>query len=98
MHMNQMRHGSQSEVLDHTVVGVPIPKCVYVCVAAAGVQELQVPAQPLAWGEVYEDASRPLVLDVGCGYGRFPLALSTTMPTHNLLGLEIRESVGVGRG
>lgn len=40
-------------------------------------KELQVPTEPPAWAEAYADPSRPLVLDVGCGYGRFLLALST---------------------
>ena len=57
-------------------------------------QDLQVPTQPLRWEEVYDDSNLPLALDIGCGYGRFPLALSRVLPTHNLLGLEIREQVG----
>ncbi|GAB4814778.1 hypothetical protein N2152v2_001824 [Parachlorella kessleri] len=54
-------------------------------------KDLQVPTQPLRWEEVYDDPTLPLALDIGCGYGRFPLALSRVLPTHNLLGLEIRE-------
>lgn len=38
-------------------------------------QELQVPTDPPAWAEAYADPGRPLVLDIGCGYGRFLLAL-----------------------
>ncbi len=38
-------------------------------------QELQVPTDPPAWAEAFADPGRPLVLDIGCGYGRFLLAL-----------------------
>ena len=38
-------------------------------------KELQVPTDPPAWGEAYAQPQRPLVLDIGCGYGRFLLAL-----------------------
>lgn len=33
---------------------------------------------PPAWEECYSDASLPLVVDIGCGYGRFSLALAST--------------------
>ena len=53
--------------------------------------QLQKPAEPLDWEGVYADATRPLVVDAGCGYGRFLIALSRqAMPQHNMLGLEIR--------
>jgi len=54
---------------------------------------LQVPAQPPDWNATFSDTSKPLVLDIGCGYGRFLLALAQRMPTHNMLGLEIRDPV-----
>jgi hypothetical protein len=38
-------------------------------------KELQVPIDPPAWAGAYERPQQPLVLDVGCGYGRFLLAL-----------------------
>ena len=56
-------------------------------------RELQVPAEPLDWNVSYEDPSLPLILDIGCGYGRFLLALANKMPGYNGLGLEIREPV-----
>lgn len=56
-------------------------------------KELQVPTDPPAWAEAYADPGRPLVLDIGCGYGRFLLALSKSMPGHNMLGLEIRAPI-----
>lgn len=43
------------------------------------------PTEPPAWAEAYADPSRPLVLDVGCGYGRFLLALSTCVLLTSLL-------------
>jgi hypothetical protein len=57
-------------------------------------RELAAPAPALEWDEVYADPTRPLVLDVGSGYGRFLLALAHAKPGHNMLGLEIRTQVG----
>lgn len=56
-------------------------------------RELQVPAEPLDWSSTFVDPSLPLILDVGCGYGRFLLAFVNNMPGYNALGLEIREPV-----
>ena len=56
-------------------------------------KELQVPLPPLDWGAIYRDIERPLVLDVGCGSGRFLLALSQHFRSHNFLGLDIRQKV-----
>jgi tRNA (guanine-N7-)-methyltransferase len=36
---------------------------------------------------------RPNVLDVGCGFGGLTIALSPLLPTHTILGLEIRAKV-----
>lgn len=43
-------------------------------------QELQVPIDPPTWAGAYERPQQPLVLDVGCGYGRFLLALRWVLP------------------
>lgn len=59
--------------------------------------ELQAPAEPPVYAEAYAEPARPLVLDIGCGYGRFLLALSKVLPEHNMLGLEIRSAVRSGR-
>ncbi|KAI3434614.1 hypothetical protein D9Q98_002682 [Chlorella vulgaris] len=56
-------------------------------------KELQVPTEPPAWSEAFAHPAQPLVLDIGCGYGRFLLALSKAMPGHNMLGLEIRAPI-----
>ena len=56
-------------------------------------RELQVPAEPLDWNTAFADPSLPLILDVGCGYGRFLLAFINNVPGYNALGLEIREPV-----
>jgi tRNA (guanine-N7-)-methyltransferase len=56
-------------------------------------RELQVPAEPLDWSSTFADPSLPLILDVGCGYGRFLLAFVSNMPGYNALGLEIRGPV-----
>jgi tRNA (guanine-N7-)-methyltransferase len=56
-------------------------------------RELQVPAEPLEWSNAFADPTLPLILDVGCGYGRFLLAFVNNVPNYNALGLEIREPV-----
>lgn len=56
-------------------------------------KELQVPLPPQDWAAIYTDTSRPLIVDVGCGSGRFLLALSRNFQNHNLLGLDIRTKV-----
>jgi tRNA (guanine-N7-)-methyltransferase len=56
-------------------------------------RELQVPLPPQDWAAIYPDAHRPLIVDVGCGSGRFLMALSHRFKHHNLLGLDIRRQV-----
>ncbi|PRW58022.1 tRNA (guanine-N(7)-)-methyltransferase isoform A [Chlorella sorokiniana] len=56
-------------------------------------RELQIPTDAPEWSQVYDQPERPIVLDLGCGYGRFLLALTQAMPGHNMLGLEIREPI-----
>ncbi|KAL3158702.1 hypothetical protein ABBQ32_011442 [Trebouxia sp. C0010 RCD-2024] len=51
---------------------------------------LQIPVPPLDWNSIYADACRPLAIDIGCGPGRFPLALAAHMPAYNVLGIDIR--------
>ena len=50
-------------------------------------------APPPVWGDLFADPSRPLVLDLGCGSGRFLLALGEqdVGRERNYLGVEIRE-------
>lgn len=36
----------------------------------------QIPTDAPEWSQVYAQPERPLVLDLGCGYGRFLLALT----------------------
>ena len=55
------------------------------------------PLPPPDWRTVYEDPDRPLVVDVGCGSGRFLLALSQRYRSHNCLGLDIRQKVHAPR-
>lgn len=54
-------------------------------------KSLQIKHGPLQWNEIFNNPQAPLVVDVGCGYGRFALQLSQTYPTLNCIGLEIRE-------
>jgi tRNA (guanine-N7-)-methyltransferase len=56
-------------------------------------KELQVPLAPPDWSAIYPDTHRPLIVDVGCGSGRFLLAISRRYQRHNLLGLDIRNKV-----
>jgi len=55
-------------------------------------RELQAPlAAPPSWGDWFDAPSAPLVLDGGCGSGRFALSLAASaLPAANVLGLEIR--------
>lgn len=54
---------------------------------------LQEKVGPLDWQTAFADPRRPLVVDVGSGYGRFLLQLALAYPDANCLGLEIREPI-----
>ena len=67
-------------------------------------REYQVPAGPLDWSRAFADPTLPLVLDLGCGPGRFLMLLhkrreeqhageGQQQPTSNYLGIEIREKL-----
>jgi tRNA (guanine-N7-)-methyltransferase len=56
-------------------------------------KELQEPTKPLEWSAIYEDPTKPLILDIGAGYGRFLLGLMQIEKQNNALGLEIREPI-----
>ena len=47
--------------------------------------------EPVELEKVFADASRPLLLDVGCARGRFLLRMAEAQPDWNYLGVEIRE-------
>lgn len=47
--------------------------------------------KPLKIDENFADASRPLLLDIGCARGRFLLRMAEAEPGWNYLGVEIRE-------
>ena len=51
---------------------------------------LQVQAPTPLWSEVYASTSRPLVVDIGCGGGRFDLMMAKRYPETNVLGVDIR--------
>jgi len=57
--------------------------------------QTQAPAP--TWGEAYDDASRPLTVDIGCAGGRFDLLYAKRNPERNVLGVDIREPL-VERG
>lgn len=47
------------------------------------------------WLDVYDDVSRPLHIDMGCGKGRMLLEMARLEPDRNFLGVEIREALVV---
>ncbi|KAK6120773.1 hypothetical protein DH2020_045484 [Rehmannia glutinosa] len=52
---------------------------------------LMVPVEAPDWNVVYKDATLPLMVDIGCGSGRFLIWLAKRNPGfRNYLGLEIR--------
>lgn len=53
-------------------------------------KELQIPLPPPDWAATFSDPTAPLLLDVGCGSGRFALAHAARHPGTNVFGLEIR--------
>jgi tRNA G46 methylase TrmB len=59
--------------------------------------QYQTPLGALPWHEIYADPSKPLIVDLGCGYGRFLLLLQRKQPEeYNYLGIEIRQKVRAG--
>lgn len=49
--------------------------------------------QPVHLKTVFADASRPLLLDIGCARGRFLLRMAEAEPEWNYLGVEIRDAL-----
>jgi tRNA (guanine-N7-)-methyltransferase len=47
--------------------------------------------QPVDLQTVFDDPTKPLLLDIGCARGRFLLRMAEAEPTWNYLGVEIRE-------
>lgn len=57
-------------------------------------RELQVPLAAPDWAATYANPTLPLLLDVGCGSGRFALAVAARPSTTvNVFGLEIRDKL-----
>jgi len=46
---------------------------------------------PIDLNEVFDDPTKPILLDIGCARGRFLLRMAEADPTRNFLGVEIRE-------
>lgn len=42
------------------------------------------------WGELFSDGKPPLLLDVGCGMGKFLIESANHNPAKNILGFELR--------
>merc|ERR1712137_422569 len=67
--------------------------------------QFQRPVPPPEWGDVFHQPDLPLVIDIGCGPGRFLLKLASSDSSQwsgdaaehgrdfNFLGLEIREPI-----
>ena len=51
---------------------------------------LQSQAPVPAWTDIYASTARPLVVDIGCGGGRFDLMMAKKYPETNFLGVDIR--------
>ena len=49
--------------------------------------------KPVRLDESFADASRPLLLDIGCARGRFLLKMARAEPAWNYLGVEIRHAL-----
>jgi len=47
------------------------------------------------WSKVFQDPSKPLVMDLGCAKGRFCLEGARRFPDFNWIGIEIREPLVV---
>lgn len=47
--------------------------------------------QPIDLKAVFDDPTRPLLIDIGCARGRFLLRMAEAEPEWNYLGVEIRE-------
>nr|XP_043621483.1 tRNA (guanine-N(7)-)-methyltransferase [Erigeron canadensis] len=55
---------------------------------------LSVPVEAPDWNDVFEDPKLPLVVDIGCGSGRFLMWLAKRNPgSKNYMGLEIRKKL-----
>ncbi len=52
--------------------------------------QYQVPAEPPHWEHAYARLTQPFHLDIGCGPGRFLIAMAQAQPDWNFLGVEIR--------
>jgi tRNA (guanine-N7-)-methyltransferase len=48
------------------------------------------PVESPVWADIFDDAQRPLHVDVGCGKGDFVREMAALSPDWNFLGLEIR--------
>jgi tRNA (guanine-N7-)-methyltransferase len=56
-------------------------------------RDLQVERGDLRWECVFSDPHLPLVVDVGCGYGRFAIKLAKQVVGVNVLGIEVRQPI-----
>ncbi|RZC69415.1 hypothetical protein C5167_032506 [Papaver somniferum] len=55
---------------------------------------LSAPVEVPDWNQIFPDSTLPLMVDIGCGSGRFLLCLAKKSPqTNNYLGLEIRQKL-----
>jgi tRNA (guanine-N7-)-methyltransferase len=68
--------------------GVPIPGRVLPQEAWARTAVKKLPPPPLDWKEIFGRVA-PVVLDLGCGNGRFLIASALTRHTHNFFGIDI---------
>ena len=68
--------------------GVPIPGQVLPPEEWARTALKKLPPAPWNWVDIF-GREAPVVLDLGCGNGRFLIASALARPTHNFLGIDI---------
>jgi hypothetical protein len=55
----------------------------------------QQPSEPVDWAALFEDPTKPLVVDLGCGAGRYVLLMAHRKGSgKNYLGVDVHKAVG----
>mgnify|MGYP002634040204 FL=1 len=60
-------------------------------------QKFSAPSRTPDWAAIFKEPVKPMTIDVGCGGGRFPLAMAQRFRERNFLGVDVREAL-VERG
>ena len=102
----QLEHGARLMAEDSPFASLNLKEAMKVG-AAKGVrcrqhvnplsQKFCKPSETPKWDEIFKDVGKPMTIDVGCGGGRFPLAMAKRFRERNFLGVDVREAL-VERG